>query len=777
VRNVSQSQFNSQSHLPPILKPGLGSSGQGRRSVELPPLQQAQPLPEQNAPVQESGEIQMPPAKPSGERAAKKPSKSRLKPKAKAQKAKAQKAKSKRTVEKLQGQPEPPPYLLSSGGNQAGAGSQSAADRSNGSKSIKVGGLQGQRQTSATALKSPKPIKPPKPSKPKFNLRANLLNPTAAQLKRLPRLTLPAVKLPAIPLPPVPAFMKAEQKPWEWSIVWLWALGAFGGLGIAAFAWMASLPPLPECRAVTRLSPGNQRLYCAQEQARSGQLPDLLAAMSLLNGWSEQEPLYDEVQRSISDWSNLVLIAARDQMAQNDLKGAIETANQIPPSSAVYPEAQETIADWQKQWQKGEQAYAAAQAAIQAQKWAEAADWASTLNELQQDYWRIAQADRLAQQIQAEKQGWQALTKARKMAQGRSISELAGAIGLMKDIVPETYVWQAAQADLNQWGQSLLDLAMRQWQQGDLNGAIAAAQQVPLNVPLPPEVQDLVKFSHAEKQVAQVSTDPSWQQIWNLMEGVAAMGQIASTSPLYEQAQAKQQTWEKQFQDGVQLRWATLGAKLGQQSTLNWAIDQTKPLIGQSSMTHQAQSLVATWEDQLQILEDQPILQTAETIAVRNTIPDLEQAIAYLRQIPPDRATWSETQRLTVQWQQQIQILEDRPIWDEAQALAKQERYSEAIVIAGRISSTRALYPQVQQAIESWKMAIRSAEMAADRKILDQAKLFAAKGNLTEAIATAAEISPGRDLYLEAQGAIGQWLKQRDGGFYSSEAEASDELF
>ncbi len=693
MRNVSQSQFN----LPPILKPRLDGSGQGRRSVELPPVQQAQPLPEPNHPLQPSEAVQPPPAKSTVGKVGKRQSKSKPKPK----------------------------FNL------------------------------------------------------KFNLKTGLLNPAAAQLKRLPqpKLTVPAVKLPAISLPPMPAFLKTQPKPWEWSIVWLWALGAFGGLGIVAFAWMASLPPLPECRSIARTSPGNLRLYCAQEKARSGQLPDLLAAMALINGWSEQEPLYDEVQRSISDWSTLVLIAARDRMAQNDLKGAIDTANQIPASSAVYSEAQETIAHWEQQWQKGEQIYAAAQAAMQAKKWTEASDWIATLNELQQDYWRVTQADRLAQQIQAEKQGWQALNKARKVAQSRSISDLAGAIGLVKDIVPETYAWQAAQADLEQWGRSLLDLAMRQWQQGDLNGAIVAVQQVPLSVPLRSEVQDLVKFSHAEKQVAQVNGDSSWQQIWSLIEGISAMSQISASSRLYPQAQARQQTWEKQFQDGVQLQWAILGAQLGQQSTLNWAIEQTKPIVGQSSMTNEAQNLIAQWQKQIQIIEDQPILNVAETVAARNTIPDLQQAIAHLRQIPSDRATWSETQRLTSQWQQQIQLLEDQPIWNEAQTLAKREQYTEAIALVGKIGSSRALYPQVQQAIETWKMAIRSAEMAADRIILNRAKAFAAKGDLTGAIATAAEIQPGRDLYLEAQGAIGQWLKQRDGDAFSSDADEADDLF
>ncbi len=671
--------------------------------------------------------------------------------------------------------PEPPPYPPNSGGNRANAGSSSVTNKSSVSKSplapqerqFIAGGFRGQRKTSATRSRLPKL---------KFNLKTQLLEPATNQLKRLPKpqITVPTVKLPDITLPPMPAFLKKQTKPWEWSIVWLWALGAFGGLGIVAFAWMASLPPLPECRTVTRTSARNERLYCAQERARSGELVDLQAAMALLNGWSEQEPLYDEVQRSIAEWSSLVLIKAREQMAQNDLKGAIDIANQIPASSSVYQEAQETIDRWQKQWQKGEQAYASAQAAMQAQKWSDASYYVSTLNELQQDYWRVNQADRLAQQIQAEKQGWQALNKARKTAQGKSMSDLVGAIGLVKDITPETYVWQAAQDDLKQWGQSLLDLAMRQWQQGDLNGAIAAAQQVPLNVPLPPEVQDLVKFSHANQQVAQAGADFSWSQLWKLMEGISAMGQISPVSPLYSQAQTQRQTWEKQFTDGFQIQWANLGAQFGQQSTLNWAIDQVKPLVGQSPMTNQAQTFMTQWQNQIQILEDQPILRTAETMAARNTIPDLQQAIAYVKQIPADRATFNETQRLTSQWQQQIQMLEDQPIWDEAQNLAKREQYAEAIVVAGRINSNRALYPQAQQAIESWTQAIRNKETEADRKILDRAKSFAAKGNLTEAIATAAEIQPGRDLYLEAQGAIGQWLRQRDGA--SSDAGESDEL-
>ncbi|MEO0869657.1 MAG: hypothetical protein AAFY17_14710 [Cyanobacteria bacterium J06642_11] len=54
------------------------------------------------------------------------------------------------------------------------------------------------------------------------------------------------------------------------------------------------------------------------------------------------------------------------------------------------------------------------------------------------------------------------------------------------------------------------------------------------------------------------------------------------------------------------------------------------------------------------------------------------------------------------EWTNQIQVAEDRPILDEAEDLAFQGRLSDAIAVAARIAPGRALYPEARNSIAVW---------------------------------------------------------------------------
>lgn len=651
------------------------------------------------------------------------------------------------------------------------------------------------KRTQPKTLKKRKQRSPQPQSRVKFAVKVPKLTVQVPKLQ-IPSLQVPklTVKIPELPIQEHVATIarvsdqmmppQLRDKPWRWSIVWLAALCAFGGMGTVAFFWLSNVPPPPDCQTVTRFSSGIHRLSCAQEKARSGKLPDLVAAIALVQSWSEKEPLYRQVQASIAEWSSLILIAAREKMQQSDLPGAIEAAKQVPASSPLYQEAQESIGRWQQQWQKGETAYAQAQEALKAQNWTEAANQVAELNRLDHEYWRIQQADKISQQLMAERLGWQALTKAQKMAKSGYLYDLGQAIAQVQAISPDTYAWKAAQTDLNQWSQAFLALVMQQWQRGDITGALASAQQIPVDLPLPAEARDLVRYSHAQKQVAEslAKSQPDWQQVFNLMEGISMVKQISANSPLSTQAQANQQLWQAQLQDVIQLKIANLFASAGQQPGLQMAIDQAKQIATDRPGRAQADALIAQWQQQIEKLQDQPYLELAQSFAASNTIPGLQKAIEQANQIPAERAARQDAQSLIIQWQQQIQLLEDRPILEQGKILATAKRYQDAIRVVQQLLPTRPLYLQAQQAIELWKTEIRNLEAAEDRKILDRANIFANKGNLTEAIATAAEITPGRVLYLDAQAAIGQWLEQRDGSIssewsssYTAPAEPSSE--
>jgi len=108
---------------------------------------------------------------------------------------------------------------------------------------------------------------------------------------------------------------------------------------------------------------------------------------------------------------------------------------------------------------------------------------------------------------------------------------------------------------------------------------------------------------------------------------------------------------------------------------------------------------IAKWNRQIQTLEDQPILDLANTFAQRR---DWMTAISTAAQIRPGRALYSEAQKAIAQWTAQVQTAQDRPILEAATALAAQGRFSAAIATAAQIPPQRALYPQAQAAIARW---------------------------------------------------------------------------
>ncbi|NJR40697.1 MAG: hypothetical protein HC781_20025 [Leptolyngbyaceae cyanobacterium CSU_1_4] len=310
--------------------------------------------------------------------------------------------------------------------------------------------------------------------------------------------------------------------------------------------------------------------------------------------------------------------------------------------------------------------------------------------------------------------------------------------------------------------QNLAGRRLSSMEQCDRKGAILTLFIPPAGNPAP-EVQDLVRFGNAYKMVD--STESLWvptgAQIWNLMEAIAAIKQVKSTSPFYPQAQAYLKDWQTSLKDMVQVKYATLAAGMGQHSTLKLAIAQAKQVPLGHVRRMQAQTLIAYWAEEVQRIEDEPLLVRAKDLAKSGKISDLKLAIAQARQIQLGRALRGSAQDWIATWRDQIEVLEDQPILTQARAFGRQGKLSEAIDAASRIKTKRALYPEAQAAILDWRAEqIRIAQIAQDQPILNQARAMALSGNLRGAIDVASQIGSGRALYYEAQGSIGRWQEE-----------------
>jgi uncharacterized protein (UPF0548 family) len=567
-----------------------------------------------------------------------------------------------------------------------------------------------------------------------------------------------------------------EDKPWRWSLVWLSILGVFGGLGTAALVWLTSLPPLPDCQQFSNLSSDGERLYCAQQAAQTGQLPKIVSGLEMLKQWDEEHPLHTEATRLIDEWSARILVTARQKMEQNDSKGALEAIKHIPKTSKAYVEGQEIVKEWQQQWKRGKEIYGAAQEAMKQQDWDEVSVKILALSKFDNEYWSTRQTNALAQQLGVERQARQVLIKAQKLAKSGSYAGIGEAITLAQKVTPKTYAGVEAKTNLSQWSQTLLTAGLQQWNTGDRGGAISTLY-VPAAPNAAPEVQDLVRFGNAYMRVNSTTSNwvPSGSQIWNLMEAIAALKQVKETSPFYTQAQAHLKDWQSSLKDLVQVKYASIAAGMGQHSALKLAIDQAKQVPAGHPRRIQAQTLIAYWNQGVERIEDEPYLVRAQDLAKSGEIPALKAAIAQARNVQLGRTLRGQAQDWIATWTDQIEVIEDQPILAKAQELAAQGKLNAAIDQAALVKEGRALYAEAQSAIWGWRAEqIRIAQIAADQPILSRARSLAANGHLSAAIDVAAQIGYGRALYYEAQDSIGAWQEQLHP--YVPPVEETDEL-
>lgn len=572
---------------------------------------------------------------------------------------------------------------------------------------------------------------------------------------------------------------RAARRSWQRSWVpalWLGILALSSGMGAIAFLTLSHQPPAPDCKQLSALSADIDQLYCAQQAAESGNVADLVAGISLVQSWSEEHPLHREAQGMLTGWSKELLKIASDKFDQSDLYGAIEIANHIPRTSSVYADAQQAIADWQSEWQEGENIYKATEDAIKSQDWQLANEKLLDLGRLRHAFWRQQQADYLAQRILTEKQAWQVLEQARKLAATNKLTQIGEAIALVDRISSKTFVWEVAQADQERWSRSLLTVGMQRWQEGNVNVAIDLIRQIPLSTDKFPESKDLILYSHAQylaKSTQNQAWMPTLQQIWNLNVAIAAARQIEPESPLYVEAQSQAQAWQKQIEDALDLKVADWFADMGQRSTYELAIEQASQVGSDRPRRVQAQTLVAHWKLEIERLEDRPILDRAYRMAGQQTIPMLQAAIAEASQVQQGRALRVEAQTSIAHWRLKIERIEDQPLLDEAIALADQGRLSEAIQAAQRIKQNRALYAEAQALAADWQYTLDNAAIAEDRSILDEAYGYAQKEWYSVAIDIASRIQPGRPLYDEAQAAIANWKDAR-AAIWRTRGQSSD---
>jgi len=539
-----------------------------------------------------------------------------------------------------------------------------------------------------------------------------------------------------------------QQKFWGWP--WLIGFTASALTGAGAFLWLSRLPALPNCSANVIAETGGAGLYCMKEAVEDGNLGVLLAALEKVSQWPQDDPLASQANYLANEWSRIALVIARQKMKAGDLPGAMKLARKIPKSTTVYPEAQTNIQSWSQDWQQGQEGYETAQSALQDQNWSLASDQIKQLAQIDSTYWRDRVED-LIEQIATEKQAWGKLRQAQRLAETGAPDDLAAAIRRARQVPADSYAGEQAEVDIEQWSQDLLNLAQAALAEQDWQRAIAAAEGIPRSSDAFSEAQDLVQLGQAQTLAKQDHLG-AYLHAWALAQ------QIPSNRSVYEPARTSLAQWESQIQNLGQLQVARWFASLDEMFAYEIAMDFAGMVEIDQPRRSEAQTLVAHWRNQVETLVDRRFLAQARQLALAGTLDSLRAAIAVASKIDLGRALRVDAQTLIAEWQAQTERIQDQPILDRARNLARQGQLQAAIDQAARIDSDRALYSEAQAAIDRW---VRDIQISRDRPLLDEAIALANQGNLSEAIALAGQIGYERALYYEAQDYISRWISER----------------
>ena len=192
--------------------------------------------------------------------------------------------------------------------------------------------------------------------------------------------------------------------------------------------------------------------------------------------------VYSLASNSQSYSGSEVLADAITEYQAGNLEKAIDLAKQIPTYSNVYPEAQETIAEWEKKWHADTKNYLLAEEALNDGK---VSDAMSAFEKLPfTSYWH-SKREKLLEKTQAtlEAEAHNLLNQAYKSAAKQDFST---ALKYLKQIPPETSAGAIVQQKLGEYNQKLeirsdyfLHKAYQQALASDFTGAIKFLKKIP----------------------------------------------------------------------------------------------------------------------------------------------------------------------------------------------------------------------------------------------------------------------------------------------------------
>jgi hypothetical protein len=548
---------------------------------------------------------------------------------------------------------------------------------------------------------------------------------------------------------------KTPRKLPRWTRSWVfWTVIlalAPGSIAFIAMSMLLKLPSAPNCPSIFwPLASASVRLHCAQLAASKQNVKDLLQAIALVQHLPQNHPLRAEIDRLIEDWSKEVLNLADLSFQDGKLEEAIATARKIPQELAAYKLVDEKIADWQSIWSKAEDLYKEAENETREQRWQSAFMAASKLLRVDNKYWANTKYNQLNQLITQAREDGNKLDQAESLAKSGNVDNLLKAIKLAESIAKDSYIYAKAQELIPEVGRTMLDLAQSKLDKQNGDEAISIAQSIPDSTGLAQDKEDFIALAEAQNS-AWLGT------VSGLEVAISQAQQIEPSRPVYDKAQKLIARWQLEIEDVARLDRARNFASQGSIGDLSAAIAEAQLIPTNNPRSSEAKTEIGRWTAQIQTIEDRPYLERAEQIALLGDINSLQAAIAEASQIRRGRALYRDSRSKIATWTENIQRIQDRPILDQARSLANNGNLNDAISTANQISRGRALSGEANNDIGKWQEEISA------KQNWSKARDVALQGTpeaLARAIRLARRVPRSHPLRIDANVAMDQWSQQ-----------------
>jgi hypothetical protein len=370
----------------------------------------------------------------------------------------------------------------------------------------------------------------------------------------------------------------------------------------------------------------------------------VLEAIKLIQEVGLASPLRIRAQTLLREFGQQLLDIADRQLEADDLPGAIATARKVPTVTGLKPKANDFVILARARYTARRPTATNLEAAIaQARSiefnspiYGEAQTW---ISRWQEGLGQVA-----------------ILERARTLASSGDENDLRLAIATAQTIPTTNALWERAEGEIDRWSTQLdtaqdrpiLVRARELADQGNLEAAIATASQIASSRPLYDEAQrQIVQWQGSiarEGDTPILARARGLADSGNINAAIAAAAEIPDSSPLYTEAQAAIADWEGQTLDQRDLDEAYDLAAYGTAEGFDAAIQSASAISSGSYLAEESARAIELWSRSLL------------SIATERATNDLATAIDIARRIPLTSDIYATAQLQITNWEAQLRV-------------------------------------------------------------------------------------------------------------------------